>query len=35
MNAFPRGQVLKEYCGAETVGVVIGVIRCTAVEKKQ
>jgi len=34
-SAFPTAQVLKEYCQAETMSAVTGVIRCTAVENKQ
>jgi hypothetical protein len=35
INAFPPGQVQKEYCQAEAVGDVTGVMICTAVGKKQ
>jgi hypothetical protein len=35
INAFPPGQVLKEYCRAEATGDVTGVLSCTAVDKKQ
>jgi len=34
-NAFPFGQVPKEYCREEAMSVVTQVISCTAVEKKQ
>jgi hypothetical protein len=34
-NAFPPVQVLKEYCRAEAMSVVTGVISCTAVERTQ
>ena len=34
INAFPPGQVLKEYCRAELMDVVTGVIICTAVESE-
>jgi hypothetical protein len=32
---FPPGQVLKEYCHAEAMGDVIGVLSCTAIDTKQ
>jgi hypothetical protein len=34
INAFPPGQVLKEYYRAEAMGVGTGLVSCTAVEKK-
>jgi hypothetical protein len=35
ISAFPPGQVLKEYCRAEAIGDVTGVLNFTAVDKKQ
>jgi hypothetical protein len=34
-NAFPAGEVLKEYCQAEAMGDVTGVLGHTAIDKKQ
>jgi hypothetical protein len=35
IDAFPPVQVLKEYCRAEAMGDVTGVLICTAVETEQ